>query len=87
VREREDAQAKLEGPGEPPSELWYLREWFGELTAHRRITMEGAEPIGWETLDAWARLTGRTPDSIEVDALMRMDLAVRYPKEPEGAEA
>lgn len=76
----------LEGPLMPKgkSHLWatwdaiqYLWTWFLELDRTRTYhAMSGRpEPITYQMVDAWARLTGREVLPHEVDALMRMDIA------------
>tara|TARA_R110000744_G_scaffold154666_2_gene269741 strand:- start:1832 stop:2092 length:261 start_codon:yes stop_codon:yes gene_type:complete len=74
--------AELEGPGVPDL-LGYLLEWFHELAAARGSGMNGFNPIGFAEIEAWARLTGRTPSALEVGALMRMDFESRHPRDEE----
>jgi len=33
-------------------------------------------------IESWARLTGRNPDPLEVEALFALDRANRFPEEP-----
>jgi hypothetical protein len=76
------AQEMLEGP-DYPDVLDYLWNWFRELDLHRSTSaMEGSGPITFEQLDAWTRLTRRTPQAHEVEALMRLDEAIRFPPPP-----
>jgi hypothetical protein len=43
-----------------------------------------AMPLTYERIEAWARMTGRTPDVLEVEGLIYLDAAARNPaKEPE----
>lgn len=43
--------------------------------------MHGMAAITYVDIDAWARLTRRTPDALEVEALARIDAAWRFPGE------
>lgn len=73
------AIALLDGP-EFPDELGYLWGWFQELDRTRSYGMNGAEALTYPAIDAWARLTGRSPDALEVDALILLDLIARHPE-------
>jgi hypothetical protein len=57
----------FEGPPLPAG-LRYLAGWFGEL-AGTRASGFGVGPITYSEIEAWARLTGRAPDPIEVRAI------------------
>ncbi|MDB4913105.1 MAG: hypothetical protein JWM95_749 [Gemmatimonadetes bacterium] len=72
------ALRELEGP-EFPESLDYLWRWFQELHRTRAAGMNGPEPMTHTEIDAWARLTNRTPDALEVDALLMLDLLSRHP--------
>lgn len=72
------ALQNLEGP-EIPEQLAYLWLWFLELDRTRTHGMNGPDPITYPMIDAWARLTQRTPDAIEVDALLLLDVVSRHP--------
>lgn len=39
----------------------------------------GPAPITYQDVDAWARLMDRQPEPYEVDALMKLDSAMRNP--------
>lgn len=39
--------------------------------------MNGLNPIGYTDIDAWSRLTGYSPDSEEVSAIVQVDAAFR----------
>lgn len=69
---------KLRGP-EPPPELTYLLGWFNELEHGRRIGQHGKEGFTWLDIKAWSELTGRTVTRTEALALLRLDLASRFP--------
>jgi hypothetical protein len=59
-----------------PSGLQYLAGWFGEL-AGSRASGFGVGPITYSEIEAWSRLTGRSPDPIEVRAIRALDYATR----------
>jgi hypothetical protein len=83
-QQHEAALALLDGPAIPDS-LGYVWQWFNDLDRVRAYTMSGPEPLNHTEIDAWARLTGRTPDALEVDALLMLDRVARSPeawKEP-----
>lgn len=68
------AQAELDAvAAAAPGAGRYLWEWFLELHAARGSTGFGPAPIGWQDIDAWARLTGRKPSALEVVALRALD--------------
>ena len=62
----------LDGPV-VPCQLSHLLDWFAELNAGRTGNGFGANPITWEGLDAWARLTGRDLRPWEVGLLRALD--------------
>lgn len=68
----------LEGPPFPES-LDYLWDWWGELARTRTVGMAGPDPLTYPTIDAWARLTDRSPTTDEVDALLQLDAVARHP--------
>lgn len=72
------ARAELDGP-EPPECMAYLLDWSDELFARSGFDMHGIAPLTYASVDAWARLTDRTPEPHEVDALMRLDSVRRHP--------
>jgi len=63
---------------QPPSPdlpllLEYIWANFGELTARRGAGMAGPNPLTYQEVQAWARLTQRHPSPDEVRLLMRLD--------------
>lgn len=54
------------------SSFSYVVDWFYELAAGRQCGM-GINPIAWADLQAWAQLTGRAPNVMEVALLRRID--------------
>ena len=69
---------KLDGPPFV-DELEYLYDWAMELDRARSFGVNGAEPITYQALESWARLTGRTPAPHEVAALMLVDRVLLFP--------
>lgn len=72
------ARKLLEGP-ECPEELEYLLRWARELARTRAVGMNGAEGITYPMIEAWARLTAREPSALEVEGLLLIDAAMRFP--------
>lgn len=66
------APVGLIGP-ELPDELGYVWRWFVELDEARAVSAMGAAPITFESIQAWAQLTGRAPLPFEVRLLRRID--------------
>jgi hypothetical protein len=84
-----DAIARLRQP-ELPESVEYLWGWLIELHGRSGVNMAGLNPLSYGTIEAWARLTGRQPDSLEVEALLMLDAAMLRPDtdravEPEAA--
>lgn len=79
----EEAERLLREPSFPEP-LRYLWEWFNELSAGRGAGMAGMMPISWESIDAWARLTGQEPNPRECRALMAIDAVIRFPGDDDG---
>jgi hypothetical protein len=75
----------LEGP-EIPEALADLAEWSRELARQRQYHMSGPQPLTYQEVEAWARLTDRQPAPHEVRALMLLDLVWAHP-EPEEEDA
>jgi hypothetical protein len=71
-----EAIKALDGP-EAPEELGYLVDWYWQVVQGLR------EALTWADVRAWAELTGRRPEPMEAEALMRIDVAMRYPGEAE----
>lgn len=53
----------LDAHGPMPERLAYLWQWFRELR----------KPLSYTEIEAWARLTRRSPERWEIDALFRLD--------------
>jgi hypothetical protein len=75
----------LEGPPFPDV-LDYLWEWHVELVRTRNVGMNGAEPLTYQAIDAWARLTDRQPLPHEVEALLQLDAVTRHPEAMEARD-
>jgi hypothetical protein len=71
-----EAIKALDGP-EAPEELGYLIDWYWQVVQGLR------EALTWADVRAWAELTGRRPEPMEAEALMRVDVAMRHPGEAE----
>src|SRR4051812_41133275 len=67
------ALSELQGP-EVPEPVEYLWSWFLELDRTRGYGMNGPEPLTYQAIEAWARLTDRAPTPGEVETLLQMDL-------------
>lgn len=74
-------------PPDYPEHLAYLLGWSQELVGRSGVGMSGFAPLSWSELQAWARLTDRTPSPEECDALMALDAAFRNQEEPTSNEA
>lgn len=72
----------LEGP-ELPAELEHVWTWFLELHAARSSGGFGSGPIMFSEIESWSRLTLRSPKSIEVDMIKRLDSIWLAKPEPE----
>lgn len=70
----DQARAVLK-PRPVPHGLEYLLGWFREAARGRTWGDNGANPLGWGGLTAWAEAMGRKPLPYEYWALLRMDLA------------
>lgn len=72
------AAADLIGPAFV-HELAYLHEWAVELHIARRWGQSGPVPISYVDLDAWARMTRRSPEPEEVQALFWLTRTMAHP--------
>jgi len=81
---RSHATAIAKGAGEIPEEyrslpfpeaLGYCWGWFIELSRTRASNGFGVNPISYNEIVCWSELTGVRPDSIEIQALMALDVA------------
>lgn len=79
VKRGRKPQSDLDGP-DIPLEGVHVWKWFSELEQTRSMSRYGMGPLTYTEIDAWARLTRRTPEVWEVDALMTMDVAMRFPE-------
>lgn len=61
-------------------ELEYLRRWCYEVYGRSGFSEVGVNPLSYQTVESWARLTGRTVSPADVDALMRLDAVLRNPE-------
>lgn len=74
-------------PPEPeiPIAAEHVWTWFWELSAQRRSGFGGAEPLSWDEIAAWMRLTQTQVIPEEVSMLTAMDLAYRSATSDEQA--
>lgn len=73
-----EAQAMLDGPPFPWA-VDYLYRWLLELFGRSGVGMDGVAPLSYTTIEAWARLTGRTVAPHDVHGLMALDGVLRHP--------
>lgn len=70
---------RLTGP-EPPDSVAYLLGWADTLAQWRRVGPHGAlEGFTPQLIESWARLYDISPLPHEVDALMTLDVLMRFP--------
>lgn len=72
------ARADLSGPS-CPAELRYLVGWAMELHGRSGASSVGLAPVSYQSIEAWARLTGRTVTPWDVRALCEIDSVLLYP--------
>lgn len=74
----------LEGPA-VPWEVAYLWRWFLELERSREVVVIGdtvqLKPHTPSEIEAWARMSDRRLLPHEFDALVQLDVAMRFPEE------
>lgn len=75
--ERQTGRAVVVPHREPEAELppvlWYLWEWFGELSAQRAHGMAGPQPVAFSEIRSWATLRGLVLSQSELRVLLRLD--------------
>ncbi len=71
-------QSALDGPDWPDA-LGYLLDWATELGNTRQPGMHVMGGFTYVEIEAWARLTARAPSLLEMEALMLIDAAQRFP--------
>jgi hypothetical protein len=82
---------ELEASGEMPSELEEIELPGETVNVHEAFwRLFGAEPLTWQEIGAYCSLTGEVFEEWEMNALIRMDRAVRDEQmkrrtTPEGA--
>lgn len=77
--EYREAMAEIDGPGMPSGTLDYLWGWSDELLGRSGVTMDGLAPLNPTVIESWARLTERSPQPHEVQALFELDALRRAP--------
>ncbi len=68
----------LDGP-EVPEALDYLLGYYDELALSRSAGMSGLDPIRYVDIEAWSRLMDMTLEPYEVEGLLQIDMATRFP--------
>lgn len=81
------AIALLDGP-EPPDSVRYLLEWADRLASTRTVGPHGAlNGFTDEMIRAWAENMDLRPLPHEIDALLTLDLLMRFPDAGEEDES
>jgi hypothetical protein len=81
------SRALLEAEGEPPDSLRYLLDWADRLARARTVGPHGVNGFTDEMIRAWAANMDVHPLPHEVDALLTLDVVMRFPDAgPDGAE-
>jgi hypothetical protein len=62
-------------PDEPevPEYVFYILEWFWQISSRRRSGMNGAESIGYADIACWRDLMQCDPTPQEIRVLLDMD--------------
>lgn len=58
-----------------PDEYVWIWDWFWELSSTRRYNQNGPDPIRYEDIEVWARMTGTILLMEEIDIIRQMDRA------------
>jgi hypothetical protein len=69
------SQGHLNPEIEPPEDGEHLWEWFWHLSGHRHQGMNGPQPLTYQDLETWSRMTGTLLLREELSILMQMDTA------------
>jgi hypothetical protein len=78
------AMAALTPPPYPDA-VAYLEDWTWQVHGRSGVSMDGLAPLSYGTVADWAALTGRDPTPEEVEALMQLDVVLRFPDAGEEA--
>ncbi|MCY1042711.1 hypothetical protein OV208_15410 [Corallococcus sp. bb12-1] len=70
-----EVPAELLGEHQLPDSLAHVWGWFAELSNARGAGAFSLNPISFQDIESWARLTGSRPTSFEVQLLRRLDEA------------
>jgi hypothetical protein len=67
-----------------PESVSYLRSWLYEVYGRSGVSMSGAAPLSYETIEGWVRAMGIAPPPTEdeVAALMMLDTAYTAASQP-----
>lgn len=82
----EAARAQLSVPPIPVG-FGYLLDDFNALHKRRAFGPAGPLPLSWESIDAWARRTGKTPTAWELRVIDLLDDAYFAAQSPEAVRA
>lgn len=64
----------------------YLYEWVHDLHGRSGVSMAGALPVSHQEIEAWSRLSGHVPNSIEVSAIRALDMVMLHPSKAKESE-
>lgn len=73
-----ESEKELDGAVAYPDAVAYLHRWSLELYGRSGMSSAGMAPLGYGTIADWSRLTDQHPEPHEVDALLRLDAAMRH---------
>jgi hypothetical protein len=71
----ESAINELENGPKIPFFLEHVWQWFWEINKGRTVGMSGPNPLTWQDLYCWQRVTNKEVRPIEFDFLREMDSA------------
>lgn len=75
----------LRGPSCPES-MRYLVQWAHELHGRSGFGSVGVVPLTYPVIESWARLTRRTVQPWDVDALLALDAVLCAPGDADAEE-
>jgi len=58
---------------DPPRELFYIVQWFEELSEGRQYSMSGPQPISWSDIMAWRECFLTHPHRWELRIIRDLD--------------
>lgn len=60
--------------------MQHLVDWAYALLGRSGVGMDGAAPLSFREIEAWARLTGEQVEPYEAEAVTVLDAVLRYPE-------